>query len=349
MRRLISRSFLGIQSKSPGNKLNLRSNKTFKHPIGATTSTRCRHSSAASLSGGGAKSFSTASTSSASNECLDVDDIKRLPAQFLRLSGKECYDLSSHQRTDVVVDMEDGRPLQPTSVDWKNQAIQNVSMNEKNDYVVEFKDGTVSEFSFHWVKTQLNRLDLSPESDIAPNLPRIPWSGVTEDEFRSNEHDKHSMTMSFEDIVLNGQDVICTSNIHRNGTAPITNIENAMKILYQSGILLVTSTPVLGDYADASIAALGSALSGATFKQSPDTSPLAQYQHCVKHNLTPKLDLEHGTDGPHRTLYGKVWSTHPSGMTEGTSTADSAYGNDALPLHTGKREPDLVSLACLIY
>ncbi len=282
---------------------------------------------------------------------LGLDDIKRLPAKFLRLSGNDCYDLSSYQRTDVVIDLEDGKPLEPKSIDWKNQAIKSVTKNnETGDYVVEFEDGTVSEYASDWVKTQLNRMDLSPTSDVATNLPRIPWSDVTEDDFRSIENRKHSMTMSFEDIVLNGHD-ICTNNMNMHSdsdsdndgdrdatTSKITNIENAMKILYQSGILLVTSTPVLGDHADASIAALGSALSGATYKHSPDTSPLAQYQHCVKHNLTPRLDLEHGTDGPHRTLFGKVWSTHSSKMTEGTSTADSAYGNDALPLHTGKRD-----------
>jgi len=55
-----------------------------------------------------------------------------------------------------------------------------------------------------------------------------------------------------------------------------------------------------------------------------------------------KTILENGTDGPQKTLYGNIWSTHSSQMAAGTSTADTAYGTEALPLHTDMgyyREP----------
>jgi Taurine catabolism dioxygenase TauD, TfdA family len=44
--------------------------------------------------------------------------------------------------------------------------------------------------------------------------------------------------------------------------------------------------------------------------------------------------LPRGTDGPLRTLYGTVWSTSCSGQAAGCSLADSAFGCEALPLHT---------------
>jgi alpha-ketoglutarate-dependent taurine dioxygenase len=56
----------------------------------------------------------------------------------------------------------------------------------------------------------------------------------------------------------------------------------------------------------------------------------------LHHYLSGAADviLPRGTDGPMRTLYGTVWSTISSGQEQGSSVADSAYGQEALPLHT---------------
>lgn len=64
-------------------------------------------------------------------------------------------------------------------------------------------------------------------------------------------------------------------------------------------------------------------------KENKTTSLVANYREGGSETV-----LEHGTDGPLRTLYGSVWSTSSSSQEDGTSKADSAYGSDGLPLHT---------------
>ena len=68
------------------------------------------------------------------------------------------------------------------------------------------------------------------------------------------------------------------------------------------------------------------ALSGPLKKS--ETTLLSHYKQTAF--TSQKTILEHGTDGPQKTLYGNIWSTHSSGMSDGTSTADSAYGMEAL-------------------
>eukprot|EP00751_Fragilariopsis_kerguelensis_P050177 CAMPEP_0171045678 /NCGR_PEP_ID=MMETSP0736-20130129/48944_1 /TAXON_ID=186038 /ORGANISM="Fragilariopsis kerguelensis, Strain L26-C5" /LENGTH=228 /DNA_ID=CAMNT_0011496297 /DNA_START=551 /DNA_END=1238 /DNA_ORIENTATION=+ len=104
-------------------------------------------------------------------------------------------------------------------------------------------------------------------------------------------------------------------------------MSQALKTLYQYGILLVTKTPI--DDKGAGIAAMGSALSGGSVKDKPSSSILKNYQNGGTEHVLPN-----STDGPLRTLYGSVWATSSSSQPNGTSIADSAYGSDGLPLHT---------------
>ena len=261
----------------------------------------------------------------------DVDLIMQLPPRFLRLSSSGCYDHNTHQRIDINVDPIDGRLVQQrTNVKY---AIQSISRNKENDnYDVGFVDGYKSTVSMEWVQTQLDRLHINEQRNandgisISQKMARIPWSNMKESELRLdltnasstvNEQNR-GLAVSFRNIVL-GSD-------HKQHTS------HALKTLYQYGILLVTSTPTNDD--GAGVAALSSVLSGAAIKTSPETSYLAHYRHCHEHEITPSPILPNATDGPFRTLYGGIWSTHSTEMPEGVSVADSAYGNEALPLHT---------------
>jgi alpha-ketoglutarate-dependent taurine dioxygenase len=94
--------------------------------------------------------------------------------------------------------------------------------------------------------------------------------------------------------------------------------------------LLVTNTPILDG--GAGVAALASALGGGSIKNS--TSLLTHYHDRSERRRHNEILLPRGTDGPLRTLYGTVWSTTSAGQVPGTSIADSAYGHEALPLHT---------------
>jgi len=229
------------------------------------------------------------------------------------------------------VDPIEGRLLQQSAnVEY---AIKFISSNEENDqYEVEFVDGHKCTFSMEWIRTQLDRLHIDERSNanggtsISQNIARLPWSNITENELRldrtktlsAENEQSRGLAVSFRDIVLGSNHEKYTSH--------------ALKILYQYGILLVTSTPTDDD--GAGVAALSSVISGAAIKTSPETSSIAHYRHCHEHRITPLPILPNATDGPFRTLYGGIWSTHSTDMPEGVSVADSAYGNEALPLHT---------------
>eukprot|EP01083_Nonionella_stella_P227190 806272_1 len=161
-----------------------------------------------------------------------------IPSQFLRQSSQDRYDPNTHQRSDCVVDTRTGKVItNPIEI---NSKVENVSIKNDDEgggmaiVHVEFEDGYVGEFSSEWIQTQYARLNQSPLDEISPILPRLPWTNLTEEDFRTS-----SYQMEFEDIVSYNKEE------SGSGSETETGIQNAMQILYQSGILLVTSTPVL--------------------------------------------------------------------------------------------------------
>lgn len=275
------------------------------------------------------KSISTSTVlSQVRKEESIMKKISSLPPYFLRQSDAANYDTITHQRNDCMFDLQDGKPLNKHNSSFAGLTIAQATQVH-NSIVVRFSDGHESTFSKEWIEMQIQRRSSRVERcifDLAPNLPRIPWKNLNEVQLRSTDRDT-LRTISFDDLVLRSNE----RNKYQTSDTPLNNIDTAIRILYQSGILLVTSTPV--DDSGAGVAALASALSGAAHKTSPHTSPLAQYQYSVANKIKPQLILEHGTDGPQRTLYGNIWSTHSGEMAEGISIADSAYGNEALLLH----------------
>jgi hypothetical protein len=159
---------------------------------------------------------------------------------------------------------------------------------------IVWEDGVVTTYPSSWVEEQLNDWNKG-------STGRILWENCTEEELRS------SRSLHFDDILApEGQ-------------------SRGLRALYEYGILLVTGTPIHDN--GAGVAALASALGGGSVKTNP-TTILNNYLAGGSDVSLPK-----GTDGPLRTLYGKVWSTTSSDQAEGTSIADSAYGYEALPLH----------------
>lgn len=246
--------------------------------------------------------------------------IKKLRV-FLRKSDSQSFDSETHQRNDVYFDSCNGKPsFEEMTQNYSSSKFQvnKINMQTENDgqddtYIIEWKDGHKSSFRSNWIQSHINRLDIPSSgkvSELSSRIPRIPWSNLAEDEVRYPTNDIR-LTIPFEDI------------IHQN-----ERMEQAIQILYQYGILLVTSTPISDN--GAGIAALASALSGPVLKS--ETTLLAHYR---KKDAAPrKTILDDGTDGPQKTMYGNIWSTHSSKMAVGTSTADTAYGTEALPLHT---------------
>lgn len=282
-------------------------------------------------------SIVSGTSSSINKDKHDGLPLDSLPSQFLRLNDSKLFDPTTHQRNDIEFDPTNGKPIisQPIAedgdMDMDNLKVKSITLDDTNDeYNVEWEDGRISKFSSHWINTQLQRRK-SPEKcqnqltnyniptplndDISTVIPRLPWSYLKEDDIRSDSQ-YQKMRFPFRQVVSESPE----------------SVEKAVRSLYQYGILFVTSTPIDDD--GAGVAALASALSGPAHKSSPDTTLLAHYLHCDQSQQKPSAILENGTDGAQRTMYGNVWFTNASSMVDGTSVADSAYGNEALPLHT---------------
>ena len=251
------------------------------------------------------------------NEHLNKNlKILKLPVHFLKNSDEDMYDPSTGQRNDVNFDASNGKPIKSLrDRSSSSKTIKNISFDEnKDEYTIEWENIHKSTFSAKWIDTQLQRRQHQLK-DISNVIPRLPWTNLTEEELRSpSQYQK--LRFSFNDLV----------------TDDIDQIERAVTSLYQYGLLFITSTPINDN--GAGVAAIASALSGPQKKLSKESTFLRHYLHCIQEKKHPSAVLEHSTDGPLRTMFGNVWFTNSSSMSDGVSVADSSYSNGALPLHT---------------
>ncbi|VEU39949.1 unnamed protein product [Pseudo-nitzschia multistriata] len=233
----------------------------------------------------------------------DFSFLHSLPWQFLRASDSANFDLETSQRKDVLYNHDDGRPESriPDSLSQKCVSIEKVVAENDKRCKILWNDGKWSHHDFEKLEEQyLSWKQIRPED-------RILWKNLTEADVRQSS----DLSIAFDKLIADDG----------------SGMSRALKTLYEYGILLVTKTPVEDN--GAGIAALGAALSGGSVKDNPSASLLANYRAGGTDVVLPD-----GTDGPLRTLYGGVWATSSAGQPDGTSVADSAYGTDALPLHT---------------
>jgi Taurine catabolism dioxygenase TauD, TfdA family len=220
----------------------------------------------------------------------------KLPLRFLRDSDEKNFDPTTRQRADFRYDVDTGKPAHEHLGEERYQV--NLSKKDGSNYVVDWADGVSAIYSAAWVEQTTTNWQ-------KPRLSRELWTGLTESDLRNSE----KLSLTFDQL------------IHDEGMI------KALNSLYSYGILLVTDTPI--DDGGAGIAALASALSGSSKKNLASASLLENYRQGGTEILLPN-----GTDGPLRTLYGSVWFTMSAVQAEGTSIADSAYGQGSLPLHT---------------
>jgi len=197
----------------------------------------------------------------------------------------------------VKYDSATGKP-HITDSPSKSYVVKDVSVIAGNKYKVHWSDDTISTYPMDWVQEQADKFYLVSKDD------RVFWRDFTEEHIRESS----DLSITFQHLITE------------------SGMKKALRAVYRYGILLVTDTP-LND--GSGIAAIGAALGGGSVKNNKNTSILANYRDGGCETI-----LEHGTDGPLRTLYGYVWSTSSSSQEDGTSKADSAYGSGSLPLHT---------------
>ena len=240
------------------------------------------------------RELSSVSLQSTAKSILD------LPAAYLRAADPSNYDSATLQRNDVPVDYHSGKPMPKRP--GPRVKIEHHSL-ERNNHRIKWNDGSESEYPADWVDHQIASWNRRKE---LRTVDRKLWTNMTEEKFR----DSAELCLGFDH---------CVSD---------QGMPVALKTLFEYGILLVTETPVHDD--GVGVAALASALGGGTVKNS--TTLLHNYRNALAKDRV--IMLPRGTDGPLRTLYGTVWSTTSAGQPKGTSVADSAYGQDGLPLHT---------------
>jgi alpha-ketoglutarate-dependent taurine dioxygenase len=227
--------------------------------------------------------------------------INSLPWQYLRAADPSNFDPFTYQRVDVRFDTLSGIPLPSTSaVDDKHGPPISIRTTrlEGDTVKVQWSDGRLSSYPITWLKDQVKSFCRTTKNN------RIYWKGLTEEQVR-------------ESSVLSMEYKYALSD---------EGMRQALHTIYRYGILLISGTPVSDRLG---VAVLGAALGGGNVKTNPTTSLLARYRMGGTETI-----LEHGTDGPFRTLYGTVWSTSSATQLDGTSQADSSYGSGGLPLHT---------------
>jgi alpha-ketoglutarate-dependent taurine dioxygenase len=244
--------------------------------------------------------------------------------------------------------------------------------NSEEKLIIQWSDGLVSQFTVEWIARQVRLWHQFQQSHDIPkdfssdsltgnpchddyvdekwmldNHKRVMWKSLTESDIRKFTS---PITLSDrncqQDIVLPPisipfHDIVNKHNIFKHGSGSqqptgtsssfISGMALALEALYRYGFLLVTDTPL--HHQEEAIAALASSVSGGSNKSSPHTSLVTNYLYQNNDNH-PTTVLPDGTDGALRTLYGSVWTTNSDAMATGQSVADSAYGQEALPLHT---------------
>jgi Taurine catabolism dioxygenase TauD, TfdA family len=220
-----------------------------------------------------------------------------LPKRFLRDSHEINFDPATKQRIDIQFDRDNGKPI-------SNQFLNNrysikSSKRKGSHFVVDWADGVTTNYSSTWIEQNLRRWK-------KPVMTRKLWTGLKEVDVRNSD----TMSIQFERLIYDED-----------------GMSRALRTIYDYGILLVKETPI--DDGGAAIAAMASAVSGSSKKNQISASLIETYR-----NGGREIVLSNGTDGPLRTLYGTVWFTTSDVQPEGTSVADSAYGQGSLPLHT---------------
>mmetsp|Transcript_50167 Transcript_50167/g.121555 ORF Transcript_50167/g.121555 Transcript_50167/m.121555 type:complete len:572 (-) Transcript_50167:67-1782(-) len=275
--------------------------------------------------------------------------VKSLPTRLLKDDDLNTFDTTTYQKNNVVYEYDTGKPVVSSSssrgsnsnsnsqiVDWEFDEYDDKDNDDKDNddddtsriISIEWDDGVTTKHDLitlkrYYDQRQGRRAGVAEEereqndTDNADEVSRVLWTDLTEDNVRQSPE----MSMTYETLVSQDDD---------DGAG----MKQALKSLYQYGILLITNTPTDDD--PSAIAALSAAISGGSVKTSPENSMLLHYLQHRDHDGTDKsiTVLPDATDGALRTLYGSVWSTSSSGQADGTSVADSAYGNDGLPLHT---------------
>ena len=275
-----------------------------------------------------------------------------LPPHYLRDVDLTNYDASTHQRIDASYDGHSGRPIVRSSdasaadnpyykvKSWRHVNVTKSSDDGTEEKVAEeeerieitWADGATTTYPKGWIDEQAklyadgHGIPSTPDTTcrVSSSVQRVLLSNITEDDVRGLDS---GMAITFGDLVRDN-----TTSDDNDGEG----MNRAITALYKYGLLLVTDTPLHDG--GTGLAALAAAVSGGDIKSSPNASLLARYRQQSSGTRSSSADpitvLPDGTDGPLRTLYGSVWSTHSSAMAEGASVADSAYSNDGLPLHT---------------
>lgn len=228
-----------------------------------------------------------------------INYFRSLPDQFIRAIDPVNYNETTGQRIDVAFDLKNGKPFT-----WnrpkhrRNPKIDKFHLKD-GYFRILWDDGIKSSIPLTLIQDSFERWN-----PASTNENRIYWHGLNENTVRSS-----SLLCTAFDHVINSKE----------------GQSSAIRALYQYGIVLVTETPVEDN--GASVAALAASIGGGSIK---DTSSIL-YHYKRGQRVTT---IPHGTDGPMKTLFGKVWSTNAADQDEGASTADSAYGTEGLLLHT---------------
>ena len=121
--------------------------------------------------------------------------ILALPRHYLRAIDSSNYDQTTHQRTDVAVNPDNGKPLvgmPDSTTSMMDHSIKGVVLNDVGDeYEVNWSDGHCSRYSTQFVNRMCDVLRHSQHEE------RKLWSGFTEEFVRES----NTLSINFADAL----------------------------------------------------------------------------------------------------------------------------------------------------
>jgi len=275
------------------------------------------------------------SSSSSNSNSDSQQQYHSLPKQYLEAYDDKKFDLSTHQRNDVMFDAVNGKPPPSTPPSTSSSFIRSTTRElsataKSKDWIdthMSKWSADINDFDTTWQQSISTTQDAS--NQINNSTKRIFWSNWTEDIVR----DSNTSPILFE------YDSLVSDNISKDAT----NLEHEriLKVLYQYGLVLITGTPSNTDSLPVDAMSEATKKAHAANNNSENTNQSAE-------SAILQLAAIIGYH-PLQTLYGSgVWSTSSQSSfydngnedsaagnnSTSASTADSAYGSTSLPLHT---------------
>lgn len=256
-----------------------------------------------------------------------TETILDIPQRWLREIHPDNFDKITNQR--IIPYHENTGKVLPMLTSWSSNthrkepiSLRSCDLDESKGVLhTTWTDGKEMNYSLDWLMKEIHK-----SRSIIPVMRKEDL--IYSDEMKSSHEEYDAFRVEYKDQTLWSElkdtidaDLLRSDemSVKLSDTLTASGKSEALSKLYKYGVLLVKDTPVSSN--------------------DVNKKAIIDFANVIGY-------------GPQTTLYGSVWSTRSDAfMEDGASIADSAYRNDALPLHTDMtyyREPPGLQVFCMV-